>query len=327
MGIEFSELRNSLGNGYRAQVLYGSSSGLKKWKLTLPTLAHTSVLPNTYTDFNGASVGREEYIWSLYCEARVTGQPFAYQCPRTSQYYLVDFADDSLEYSQENMYVKLYSSGVELVQVRLDGETVFDFDAFTNQYGGYNFDETTHGAGVWTSGGSNTTIKLAATGDVVFSANPQNGLNTVRLSGTANTGLLDLVTHPGGVPTGVSTTDALIVMKMREATFSNNAGIIAGILVGDDTTTKFQSSLLSGRYWLNSVEFGDADLQAPMNSWAVIHARFNSAQFLARFGKDGPTAGTNAEVDFAQIILLPTNPSFHWVRDCIEALAVKWGIG
>src|SRR5438445_10677504 len=156
IGIEFSELRNDLGNGYRSQLLYGAVNGLRSWSIKLPTLADTSIIPALIYDVNNTYVSREAAIWNLYCETRITGKPFAYTCPRRGRQYLVDFKDKSLKYAKQ-AYVKLYSTGIELEQVRLNGETIFNLaEGDTSFFNTSDFNDDGHdlpSAGQWTSTG------------------------------------------------------------------------------------------------------------------------------------------------------------------------------
>jgi hypothetical protein len=326
IGIAFTTLDNDLSDGYRSTRLYGSNTGVRKWKLTMPTLAALTVLPNTVTDINGASVSREEYIWSLFCENKVTGTPFAYQCPRNGQYYLVDFEEEELNYKR--MIVKLYSTGLTLRQRRLQGVTVFSVGDTSPGTADW-YDQTGHGASWADNLGSQT---LTPTGDVVFSGNPQNSLNTVRLSGSASTGRLNASGW------NLPAFEIFIVMKMREATFSNNAGILtdaggAGVqyLVGTSGGTKFQNLLdANDKYYLNGTLYANSDMQAPMNTFGIVQMRNFSGGWdfdsQVQIGKDRATGGTFAKADIAEIIsydrLLPLNEA----RAVIEYLTVKWAI-
>jgi len=189
--IRFEELENDLGDGYYSQALYGSSTGLRSWKLKLGTLAHTDVLPNTVTDVSGATVSREEYLWNLFCYTKVTGEPFVFTSPRDGQYHLVRFADKELSY--QKMRVKIYSTGVELKQVRVAGESVFHLDVLDL----LNYDEaarqfvgnTAFGGGAWASelpGG----VAMAVTGDVTEVAAELNGHAIKRFNSSASTGFV-----------------------------------------------------------------------------------------------------------------------------------------
>lgn len=319
MSIEFSELRNELGNGFRSSVLYGSNTGLRSWNVTLPTLADTSVLPNTVIGINGETTSREAAIWDLYCETRVTGQPFVYQCPRSGQYYLVDFKDNKLTYAKQ-AYIKLYSTGLELTQVRLDGETVFDPDNLTGLITSF-------------SDGVLDPLMWTATGDVVTASAVQNGRDVLRFNATTNNGFVE------GDTGTFYLQEAFIVMKMRESAFSTSAGILSGThsiggnvaLVGDIGTTKFFNCSFGSayEYRLNNEVYAEANQQAPMNVFGVVHIRHTAPGILIdilQAGWDRDIVGRFAEVDIAELLVFDLLQPKSMVREIYEYLTVKWDI-
>ena len=182
----------------------------------------------------------------------------------------------------------------------------------------------------WTDN-SGLYVMTAGATDVVDVAANLNGHKIKRFSNTTNDGI---VQRSGGY---ADIYEAFIVMKMREAAFSNAAGIFTGrggadpqVLLASSGTTKFANPSLSGyTYRKNGVEYAQSDLQAPMNAWGIVHVRYTTGWEFAngiQFGKDRTTAGTFAEMDVAEIVLcnqlLPT-----WMaREATEALIVKYGI-
>ncbi len=326
--IAFTTLDNDLSDGYRATSLFGSNTGVRKWKLKFPTLASSEVMSNTVTDINGASVSREQYVRSLYAENKVTGSPFAYQDPANGQYYLVDFEEDELTLAR--MRVKIYTTGLTLKQRRITGETIFSVAEVPTTSFGYDwFNDNSQDVSEWDNlspGG----LSLTDTGDVVFDANPQNGLNVTRLSGSASTGVLNAVGFNAPLY------EIFIVMKMREATFSNNAGIFTGssdssILVGTSAGTKFQNLInAADEYYLNGTLYANSNMQAPMNEWGIVQLRNKSGGYdpgaTVQFGKNQATAGTFAKVDLAEIITFAQLVPKDIGREIIEYLTVKWGI-
>jgi len=329
--IRFEELENDLGDGYFSQALYGANTGLRRWKLKLPTLAHTDVLPNTVTDVSGATVSREEYLWNLFCHTKVTGEPFVFTSPRDGQYHLVRFADKDLSY--QKMRVKIYSTGVELKQVRIPGEAVFSLDVLdwialddaARQFEG----DTAFSGGGW----ANTlepSVVMAVTGDVTEVAAELNSHAIKRFNSSASTGYVKQQLD------GNTVREAFLVMKMREAAFSNAAGVFADRAAGDDVligssgTSKFANPSLSGfTYKLNGLTYAQSDLQAPMNAWGVIHLRYETGWVFAngvQFGRDGTTAGTYALMDLAEVILLSDLQPTTFGLDMNEYLSVKYGI-
>ena len=343
-GIQFSELRNDLGNGYRSQVLYGSSSGLRSWKLKMPTLAGGSLIAPALVGINSDTLSRESYVWDLYCETKISGNPFVYQSQRSSQYYLVEFVDKKLTY--DKLKVQLYSTGVEIAQVRIDGVTVFDPTLLSTSRNIY--DETTHDAITpqWDDvnvGSYLGFMVVGGDGDIIFDANPQNGLNTVRFNST--TGAANILTANSG---SVPTTDIFLVMKMRESTFSSNCGVLTAssgsssltLLRGTNGGTKFQDPGVSSvEYRKNGILYAPTDMQAPMNTWGVVHCRSGGTSPPSLFagwtniqlGQDRAVAATFAKMDVAEILFYggTTNKRYMTMseaRELTEHLIVKWGV-
>ncbi len=323
--IEFNEIRNDLGNGYRSSVLYGADTGTRSWTISLPTLAGNDIPVPTVTGVNGETVSREQYIWDLYCETRITGKPFVYTCPRDSQYYLVDFVNSKLTYEKEFRNA-LYSTGVEIRQVREAGVSVFDPSVFENTYDDFDYyNSTTHNSGLstWQNARVGSSGFLAS-GDVVFSSNPQNGFNTVRLSGTSSTGKL----VADGIPSAAAPTDVIIAMKMREDTFSNACGLF-GNIIGTASGTKWANPSHTGlEYTLNGTSYAVTDMQAPMNTWGVCHFRTTVANpFTAtQFGQNGSTAGTFALADLGELYIFGSPISQPDARRLIEHLVIKFDV-
>lgn len=186
--IGFSRLRNRLSDGFRSRRLLGSNTGNRGWRLSIPTLAHFDFPMPLVTGVHGGSVSREEYLWDLYCECEVTGQPFAIQSERNRQYYLCEFIDERLTY--EGMKVKLYSTGVELEQTRLPGVTLFNPDVLSNVRGWFNELEHTSGSpGGWGDQAASPD-DIVSTGDVLETGTTQNGHLIMRLNSAAGNGYL-----------------------------------------------------------------------------------------------------------------------------------------
>lgn len=330
---DYTTLDNELSDGYWSQVLYGSDTGIKFFTLSLPTLTDSAL--DTVTGPNGETLTRRAYIRALHAHTIVEGKPFVIQSVESGQYYLVRFVDRRL--SLQRMLVKLFSTGVPLKQVRLDGVTVFSFE--NESENGYAlYDETGHNSPAWERTDFTGAVQLAdmsSTGDVVFAGNPQNGHNTVRLNGSASTGFLSLINafDPAAF------NDIFIAMKMREDTFSNDCGILTkntgtALLLGDSSETKFQNLALSGfEYRLNGALFEQADMQAPMNAFGIVHLRFETQQFGTnwQFGKDRGTAGTFAKADIGQVVICSNGGSTPIsrivAREITEHLIIKWGAG
>jgi hypothetical protein len=327
--IGFTVLRNDLSDGYSASALFGSDTGKRRWRITMPTLAHSTITMPTVTGIDGRSVSREQYLWDLWCEWNVTGLPFVIQSERNSQYYIAEFVDEELTYS--GMKIKLYESGIELRQKRIEGETVFDVSKMGVTTYGYNWFNETSFATTWNDKNplSGPTSDLTVTGDVVQAASIQNSLAVMRFSNSANTGRLNCTTFSQPI------FETIIVMQMREAAFSNNAGVWTSaaadpILVGTSADTKFQNNLATAdEYYLNGVEYGHTNLQAPMNAFGIINMKFAASIDPAsiQFGKDRGTAATFAEMDMAEVVSFAQPIPSGEKRELIEHLNIKWAVG
>jgi hypothetical protein len=336
-GIEFNELENDLGDSYFAQLLYGSEIGNRSWALTLPTLPDGTMDSNTVTGINGETLTRAQYIWDLFCETKVTGQPFAYQDPFTNQYYLVMFADKKLTY--QRMLTKLYSTGINLKQVRLDGETVFEPARISQVWGSYNpanYPETAwpfpFSADVLPNdvqeGNLSGVGHFQANGTDVVAAT-SGSLPIIRFSNTTNNGILTAVDT--GFGTAVLAKDIFLLMKMREATFSNDGGIISSnvgavALLGDSGTTKFFDLGFGAgyEYRLDGVAFAESNQQAPMNVWGAVHIRYPTgfALTIPQIGKDRADATRHSEMDLAYLIILDELMPKSQIRQVDEFLAI-----
>jgi hypothetical protein len=337
--ITVTELENDLSDGYYSQVLFGSNTGLRSWRLRLPTLAGLDVLPNTVTSVNGEQVSREQYLWDLFMETKVTGHPFVFQSPRTGQFYLVRFADSKLSYN--GMRVQLYSTGIELKQVRIGGVSIYAPEALENVWL-YSVGDDEFVFITWPNRASPETgfPKLEwVAGDVNTTVAGPNGTNVLRLNATGTDGILLMSgdSESGGMPPVIR--EAWVVMKVNEATFGRHSGVITGqtsnpILVGGDGTTKFFDfgyGDIFYQYSLNGVDYAESDQQAPMNAWGIVRVRhsmgWNIAVDSLQIGQDRDFSGRYLKADIAAVLfsaqLLPKNVE----RELFEHLVVTYGIG
>lgn len=319
--IKFNRLTNDLSNGYTSQVLFGSNTGLRTFTLKLPTLAHGDVMANTVTGINGDTLTREQYVWELYCECMVSGDPFVFQSSRNNQYYLVRFLDEELTY--ERMKVKIYGSGIKLQQVRESGETVFAVD---NMRSPRVNTWVKNGSGTDLSGNGNT---FTAAGDVTTET--FTVLDGWRFNASTNTGK---VTQSSAA----TFYDIFILMRCREVTFGQTSGVLTGttstpILVGINGGTTFANqTFISGdqyEYRLNDVQYGQGAQAAPMNNvWGLVHVHFGAGKtFTPQLGQDrnvGVT--TKAEIDVHEIVMFTTYLPHSARREVVEYLMIKRGI-
>lgn len=317
--VTHTVLTNELSDGYRTRVLFGSPTGVKKFTLNFQSLAHHSVLPLTVTGPDGESISREEYLRAVYEHNRITGQPFAYPDPSTGILYLVDFEDQELSMSQ--LTVRIYSTGVTLIQRRMPGVTLVP-------------------NAVLLSGNEGVVLNTPPSGDVTTTT--QNGHNVYRLNATAADGYLN-GDYGGIVPFYPAIWDAFLVIKIRETTFSNAAGILTGetgsgvqMLVANSGTTKFADlSLTNYTYRMNGRTYPAGDQQAPMNRWGIVYLRFAASRSLGpsgwQIGRDRNVSGTFAKMDvaawwFNNSVLTNSPLTMRTVRLIEEHYSVKYNI-
>jgi len=326
----FSELSNDLGDGYEDELLYGSEVGTRRWAASFPTLPDGTLDSGAYTGINGEQLSSSEYLEDLYDEVRVTGTPFVLQNPKNGGYYLVKFADPEITFRRK--LTRLDSTELIFKQVRYDGVTVLQPQEFSQSIAVYDPANWTDPAPFPFVGPivlnsvdtdlSNELIMDSGTSDVIQTT--VNDVPILRFSNTTNNGVLTALGT-------VLAKDILLLMKMREATFSNDAGIVTAAvsvaaLVGDSGTTKFTDLGLGANYQyrLDGVEYDEDDQQAPMNTWGVVHLRYTDGfpLILPQIGKDRADATRHAEMDLAYAIFSDELFPKSKLREIDEMLAV-----
>lgn len=334
-GHSFTTIDNTMSHGHRSSQLLGLPSGKRSWRLELPTLAASSVIAAAVTDPYSATVSRETYVRNCYRYNKSTGKPIAYQWPpSTGNYYLVDFVNEPLTL-QKKKGVGIFSTVIEFKQRRIQNVSVFNpslvpsLDTYTPilwlKGSGY-----TDGSESWTPSSSGG-YAPAGSGDVNKVSAAQNGQDIVRFSNTTNDGVV--------TDASISFKEVFLAMKMREATFSNNAGIItdtggAGtqVLTGASGTALFTNPGLSTtnfEYRYNGEAKAQSAMTAPMNAWGIVHLRYTTGYTLAngiQIGKNRTTAGTFAELDLGEAIFFTSALPVITAREVTEYLATRWGI-
>jgi hypothetical protein len=320
---KFTEYSNDLSDGYRSRRLVGADTGVKSWKLKAPTLAGLSVLPNTVTSIDNALVARLDYIRSLYAESKVSGTPFVYTSPINGQYYLVEFTGDDLTLDRVKATVQLYSTGIELKQVRIAGKTVFNPALISNLWGWY------YGAlntGVWIP--HTGAVNLTSSGDVIETT--YNDLPILRLNSVASTGRLS-----APASTNLNTYHVFMAVKAREATFSSQCGFWTD---NEAATADYNliglnaqaNMAMAGNFYVkNGVSYTAPPLPGPMNTWAILHVQNTTgAQQLGRpqIGQRDSGTGGPAKIDVGEVLVFNNLISQMDVREITEYLTVKWAI-
>lgn len=159
-----------------------------------------------------------------------------------------------------------------------------------------------------------------------------NGYPTVQFSTSTNDGrLLSTMAPSSGI-----IREIFVVMKMREATFSNYAGVITGPdtsisppLVGDNGTTKFLDLGYTGQeYRLDNTLYANNNMQAPMNAWGIVHLRYSVGWGFTevQFGKDRNFSGRFAEMDMAEVLMFSALQPQTTVDQIYEYLQTKYNL-
>lgn len=323
-GLEYTTLENELSDGFWSQILYGSNTGVRSFSLTLPTV--TDADADSVVGPYGEILSKRAYLRALHAYTVVDGRPFVIRSTENGQYYLVRFAERKL--SLQRMLTKLYSTGLELKQVRLPGVTVFD-PSLSPRLFGYWDSNTSFSGSNWAGTDGSAAVNFAKSGDVADVSAEQNNNRIKRFNLTTNNGYIN-------ADLGAASTvyDIILVMKMRETTFSNDAAMFsnapdAPYLTGDSATTKFTDPALDRfSYFLNGVEYAASNMQAPMNRWGVVHFRnLDGWDFADGFSIGNASGGGGyPELDLGDVVILE-KPDMQTVREITESLIIKWAIG
>lgn len=322
------------GDGYRAAATTGSTGGLHNWNI-----------------FSGCLPGDDSYgnlieglpRWNYYSEfvkEHTVGGRDVFEITFRGKRYHAAFTED--RYDATMFTADLFGEmTLAIEQAKVDGIT-YDYDGsileIENIPGLLSWHVADFG---WSALDSTWTpkfgeITLLADGEELFiENNAQNGRPVIRL----NEGISDAFLVPFAVPVDPTAFEVFIVMQMREATFSNDCGILstdaAGavtFLRGDSGTTKFENLSFAelSTYRLNGVEYPQSNQQAPMNEFGVIHLTFDAPGFTLsnlQFGKDKGTAGTFGKVDYAEIIIVGENNLSDALNSRLNLyLKTYWGI-
>ena len=195
---------------------------------------------------------------------------------------------------------------------REDG-SVFEPSMLSGLYGWYPASDFAGGFVGWPLRAGSGQAFAPSNGNVAATGT-QNGHATVQFNvGATNDGYLDNADTP-------TIKEVFVVMKMREATFSNTGGIIGGtvaannaLLVGQSGSTKFTNLGFSGfSYWKNGTSYTQSDQQAPMNAWGIVRMQVTGGVAMPngmRIGRDRDFAGRFAEADIADLLLFTSTLS------------------
>lgn len=321
ISLTAERLSCDFGSGYGESAVVGHTSGLWGWDISSDCLPDDDAYLN---EINGKP--RAQYYFDFYLE-HTLGDQDVFEIEFRNRKYHASFAENSI--SGEMLTYDIFSlAGVRLKQRRVPGiyyrsdGSVFHpeelIDSFFGWYGSNGDDQFFQDAtGVW---------DLVPNGNITTST--YNSLPIVQLNvGATNTG------YYNAPPSGPVIKHAFFVMKMRETTFSNFAGILTAatgtaMVTGDSGTTKFYNQAAGTLYRKNGVDFLESNQQAPMNVWALCHWKNTAGIGLTDFqiGKDRNFAGRFAEMDIGEVILCDTLLSSTDAADLENYLMNRWGL-
>jgi hypothetical protein len=318
-------------DGHYSQVLYGADTGLRRFSIPYDNLSGAA--SSATITAGGVSMNRGTYIRDLFHQQKVDGLPFVVQSGETNNYYLARFAE-----SEQTLTKKLsasYATTVDLVQVRIPGVSVFDVSEMSgilswldaNQIAGAT-DGNQLPAGSWPDmSGNGADFSTGPT--TLWFDDTQNELPVVRLDGAAS-----VLTSDDASPT---VSEIFMVMKMRETTFSNIAGLFTAqttlaLLVGENAATTFFDFSATYDYLTyrkNGIEYDQDNQQAPMDQFGLVHLRATTPIAFAssvQIGKDRDFVGRFADADIAEVVIFEDLQPLSYSRELSEHLQAKWGI-
>lgn len=336
--IQFNEFEADLSDGYYHQAFYGADTGTKTWNLSFASLPGASA--SLDIDLDGTLTTKAAYLWDLFCRSKRTGQPFVIESKRNDQYYLARFADSQLSF--ERMLTKLFSTGVNFKQVRVSGVSVFDTSklSFWAHWNARDITGLAHNATIntWADSSGNNRDLTSVT------ANMDTIIHNKYLTNQQNTHPVVSLNNTGGVNTmyvseALVVKQVIILMKMREAAFSSDSGIISAsdageavLLLGDSAETKFFNIGFSAsqnyKYEKNSVEYAESNQQAPMNAFGLVYLNFPEGVSISdlQIGKDRAAVNRDALMDVAELFITDDDGEIldSEVRELAEHLGTVW---
>jgi len=324
--INVSMLSNELGEGYHEQVLFGSNCGTRTFALNFPALN----MNTASCELDGVVLKPAEYLFELFMRQKTQGLYFAIQSHRNGQYYLCKFIDHNL--TMQGIYTRLFSGSAMFTQVRQSGTTVFDSTQL-NLWGLFYADNFDTVGKIWTdtSGNSNDLFRPSGGTDYVKTTSVINGQTTLKFNSAAGSSFLT-------APAAVTFKELFAVLKINEATFSGDLGIISGgssdsngILIGANTTTRFYDLNYDAAqtyfYSKDGTSYAESDQQAPMNAFAIVYVRASTGIALTdlQIGKDRNTANYG-KCEIAELALTVTQLPTSQRNELLEHLVVKYAL-
>jgi len=325
-GLEFAEYETDIGpDGFGVEVLYGADTGRRHWVIKYPSLAGSS--GQVSVTYRGVTMTPAAYLYALFSDRKVDGQPIVISSPVNDQYYLAKFVGPRITYAR--FLTKLFSTGIEFKQVRIPGVSVFDVSLMSGVFGWYIAAVEVPGPFglAWASEipGDDNTFQLTEA-PPVFTADVQNGLGVMRFTAEDETSFI----------TGPSETiyEALLVMQLPHDTFPDFMGVLssdltsAAIVSSNSGTTFFNQAFSDYEYRKNGILYAAASQQAPMNDFGLVHCRWEDGIALTamQLGKDRDYTDRYADMDLGEMILFNAPKPHYEMRELAEHLQTKWAI-
>ncbi|MGC2239106.1 MAG: hypothetical protein WA584_23325 [Pyrinomonadaceae bacterium] len=330
-GGGLAEFRANLGDAYRMQAQYGADTGVRNWTLSFENIHAT--LTKQSVEIDGTLVHASDYLWDLFFRSKREGTPFIVR-DDNGQYYLAEFAESEISFTRK--LVKAYQTSLNLTQVRLPGVSVFRPELL-GFWGWYTDVTNTFTSSGWadSSGSGHNLVPSNAPTAPTIDVDPYGStdLDVLKFHPTGSLG--DYLKYAAPV----LVKQIFILMKMREASFSTQGGVISGngttdpILVGANTTTKFfnfgrAASLFSYRFEKNSVKYEETDQQAPMNQYGLVYLKAGGDAMPLnelRIGIDGTDVARFAKMNVGEIaVKADTHIRDELVREYIEHVQTIW---
>lgn len=323
--LSFDVMRHNFPNGYQSSAMFGSSAGLRSWKLPFDGLPQFAPLHT----FRGKDYNRVEYIRALFTHQVTTGTPFVIESPVNGQYYLAMFDEDSNSLSRK--LTAVWNTNINLRQVRIEGVSVFDIDALPGIYGHYSAisydgdfnDNDPLDATNWADSAPGNNF-LGGIDGVTYQTDEQNGLPVVRFNGTNGLFYKN---------EAVTIYEAFFVMKIDEATLSGYQGIltdstaVSALVTNNTGTIALNQSFNLYEYRKNSILFPQTASELPMNVFGLVHIRFqggiplNDVQIGQNKSESHFLGGDIGEIVLCDQLLSETDS-----REVTEDLMKRWNL-
>lgn len=327
------EVVSNFGGGFYNVLNIGNPGGLRSWNVKFGVLNESKFLTND-------SLTQSEilYLYNFFREHKWSGEPFIMTSPVNGQKFHAWFFESAI--TLEKFTFKLWTTGLNIRQVRVSGQTAYDPSALAPAMH-YKPDGMNIAGNFWTDLSGNGRTLVATGTQPVYSAGAQNGYPAF---------VWDTTRAPLAVPGTFSYNfvHAFIVAKFGSGTFPNTGGqndypgLITetsgnGFLVGNRADTKFfNSNFSSGRtleYRYNGKLVNspyESNQTAPMTKFALVELSFTGGSSLAansfQVGQDRANTDRRGAWSVCEIIVFSSEKSAVDRQDLTEHLLTKYAL-